>query len=270
MDSAELETDKKGMPLWKFLALLAAFAWVLRSFIVAPFMIPSGSMMPTMLVGDYLFVSKWPYGYSKWSFPLQIPSFEGRILESMPERGDIVVFQSPDASKEIVVKRVIGLPGDEIEMRSGHVVLNGTPLPKERMRDFGLQISQNSPCNVAAGARPFIEPDGEGGEICRYPAYRETLPSGRSYTVLDQVDGYADALGPFTVPEGHLFMLGDNRDASGDSRFSISDGGVGYLPMENVIGRAEMNFWSTDGSASYFLPWTWFTALRGSRVGVTY
>ena len=265
MTEKSAEEPKKG-GLLKFLLLLALFAWVLRSFIVAPFMIPSGSMLPTMLVGDYLFVSKWPYGYSKHSFPFGIPSFDGRVLEDYPEHGDVVVFASPVDGK-VVVKRVIGLPGDNVEMRDGTLILNGAPVPKVKLRDFALEVSPNSPCTVASGARQFIEPDADGNQICRYPAYKETLPNGVSYSVLDQSDTVGDNVGPFIVQPGYLFLMGDNRDASGDSRFASS---LGQVPIENVMGRAEMNFWSTDGSSSYVLPWTWFTAMRGNRIGVTY
>lgn len=266
MTEKSAKEPKKG-GLVKFLILLALFAWILRSFIVAPFSIPSGSMMPTMLVGDYLFVSKWPYGYSKHSFPLGIPSFDGRVMEDYPEHGDVVVFSSPTEPGKVVVKRVIGLPGDSVEMRDGTLILNGAAVPKEKLRDFQLEVSPNSPCNVAPGARQFIEPNAEGVDLCRYPAFRETLPNGVSYTVLDQAETSGDNVGPFIVQEGFVFLMGDNRDASGDSRFATS---LGQVPIENLMGRAEMNFWSTDGSSSYFLPWTWFTALRGSRVGVTY
>lgn len=269
MTDKSADEPKKGS-LLKFLLLLAFFAYVLRTFVVAPFMIPSGSMLPTMWVGDYLFVSKWPYGYSRYSFPLGIPAFEGRIFEDLPERGDVVVFQSPVVDGRVVVKRVIGLPGDSVEMRGGTLILNGAPVEKKRLRDFGLVVSENSPCKVAPGARQFVEPGPGGEEICRYPAYRETLPGGKSYVVLDQAETFGDDIGPFNVPEGHVFLMGDNRDASGDSRFAGAVGGLGPVPVGHLIGRAEMNFWSTDGSANMILPWTWLSALRGSRVGISY
>ncbi|MBB3764028.1 signal peptidase I [Sphingomicrobium lutaoense] len=265
-DAAE---PKKGSVL-KFLLLLAFFAYVLRTFLVAPFMIPSGSMLPTMWVGDYLFVSKWPYGYSRYSFPLGIPDFEGRIFESLPERGDVAVFHSPVVEGRVVVKRVIGLPGDTVETRGGTLILNGEAVPRERLRDFALTISPNSPCKVVPGASQFVEPGPGETQICRYPAYRETLPNGKSYVVLDQAATPGDEAGPFTVPQGHVFLMGDNRDDSGDSRFAGAVGGLGPVPVENLMGRAEMNFWSTDGSASLLLPWTWFSALRGSRIGISY
>ena len=266
----EKAPEKKGSFV-RFLVTLAIFAWFLRSLIVAPFVIPSGSMLPTMWVGDYLFVAKWPYGYSRYSFMFDFPNFDGRIFQSMPERGDVVVFRPPGQEESDFVKRLIGLPGDTIEMRNGTLVLNGKVVKKERMRDFVLPLSPNSPCEVVPGATRFVESDGKGGEQCRYPAYLETLPTGRSYVVLDQVDNpEADYFGPVTVPEGHVFMMGDNRDDSLDSRFSAAVGGVGFVPMDHLVGRAMGNFWSTDGSASWIKPWTWFTALRASRLGISY
>ena len=258
--------------LIRFIIGLAVFAWVLRSFIVAPFSIPSGSMLPTMQIGDHLFVSKWPYGYSSFSFPLQIPSFEGRVFGDDPERGDVVVFRPPGQEDSDFVKRVIGLPGDRIEIREGRVVLNGELLPRERLeRDFASTVSPNSPCRVVQGGSRFVQPGPDGSQLCLYPAYRETLPGGRSYQVLDQLTGSpGDDRAPVTVPDGHFFLMGDNRDDSLDSRFLPIGGGVGMVPHENIVGRAEFNFWSTDGSASWFLPWTWFTAARWERLGMGY
>ncbi|WP_407696405.1 signal peptidase I [Sphingomicrobium astaxanthinifaciens] len=267
--------DKKPETLGsmtRFLLGLALFAWILRSLVVAPFSIPSGSMLPTMWIGDYLFVGKWPYGYSKYSFPLGIPPIEGRILADDPERGDIVVFRPPGQEDTDYVKRVIGLPGDRIELRDGVVVLNGTPIERQRLgRDFALPISPNSPCKVVEGGERFVQPGADGVDRCHYPAFRETLPSGRSYTVLDQRRAsIGDDRAPLTVPAGHYFLMGDNRDDSLDSRFPPAVGGVGLVPQQNLVGRALGNFWSTDGSASWFLPWTWLTALRPGRIGVGY
>ncbi|WP_265570362.1 signal peptidase I [Sphingomicrobium nitratireducens] len=268
---ADETPEKKEGSLWRFLIGLAIFAWILRSFIVAPFSIPSGSMLPTMMIGDYLFVAKWPYGYSRYSFPLQIPSFDGRVLENVPERGDVVVFRPPGQEDVDFVKRVIGLPGDTIEVRMGTVILNGKPIPKQRLANFAMPISENSPCRVVGNAVPQVRSLEDGTEACLYPAYRETLPGGRSYVVLDQVNTpAADTYGPITVPAGHVFLMGDNRDDSLDSRFSPFQGGIGFVPIENLVGRAIGNFWSTDGSANYLLPWTWLTALRPGRIGVGY
>ncbi len=269
--TAEGETPvepKKGGTL-RFLLLLALFAWGFRSFVIAPFSIPSGSMLPTLYIGDYLAVAKWPYGYSRFSFPFQFPSFEGRILSNVPSRGDVVVFRPPGGDMEFI-KRVIGVPGDTIEVRGGILVLNGRQLTREALRPFAMRISANSPCKVVPPAQPMVT--GSQGEFyCLYPAYRETLPGGPSYTVLDQVESpRADDFPAVTVPEGHVFMMGDNRDDSLDSRFSTVEGGIGFVPIENLVGRAMFTFWSTDGSSSYIKPWTWFTALRGGRIGNGY
>ena len=252
----------------KSLAILAILAWILRSLIVAPFSIPSGSMLPTMMIGDYLFVSKWPYGYSRLSFLFGFPSFDGRIFGSMPERGDIVVFLGPE--KADVVKRVIGLPGDIVAVQGGQIVLNGKTIPRERVNDVLIPISPNSPCRVIPPAVVMVRPMADGERGCTYPAYRETLPSGRNYVVLDQVDNSdGDYFGPMTVPNGSIFVMGDNRDDSGDSRFDPPNG-VGLVPIDRVVGRAELAFWSTDGSASWINPISWFTALRTDRLGTDY
>jgi signal peptidase I len=225
-------------------------------------------MLPTLYIGDYVTVAKWPYGYSRFSFPWGIPSFSGRVLEHLPKRGDVVVFRHPTEDSDLI-KRVIGLPGDTVELRGGELILNGRRLPREDLPPYQLPMSPNTPCRVVPPATPFVASAGDQS-FCVLPAYRETLPGGPSYTVLDQVASAADDFGAVRVPPGHVFLMGDNRDDSLDSRFPQSVGGIGMVPVENLIGRATFTFWSTDGSASYWKPWTWFTALRGGRVGNGY
>jgi len=261
---------KENGSLIRFLLILALAAWALRSFVVAPFSIPSGSMLPTLYVGDYLLVAKWPYGFSRYSFPFTFPPIKGRIVAKLPRRGDVAVFRPVGADIDFV-KRVIGLPGDTVEVKGGMLVLNGRPLPRQTLKPFAMPVSANSPCKVVPPASPFVATLGEGRAYCLYPAYRETLPGGPSYTVLDQVDNpRADDFPAVKVPRGHLFLMGDNRDDSLDSRFSPAEGGIGLVPIENLVGRALVTFWSTDGSASYAKPWTWFTALRTDRIGNGY
>ena len=254
----------------RFLLYLFVGALLLRSFVIAPFSIPSGSMLPNLMIGDYLFIAKWPYGYSRHSLPFGIGGFEGRVPAGLPDRGDIVVFRYPGPRDEDYVKRVIGLPGDRIEVRDGVVILNGAPVERRRIADYAMEVSPNSPCRGAAEAVRRIA--GEGGRtLCLYPRFRETLPGGRGYDVIDQLpDSEADLFGPITVPRGRLFVMGDNRDDSMDSRFSLERDGVGLLPVENVLGEALICFWSTDGSAEWAKPWTWFPAARWARIGGTY
>ncbi len=267
---SETEADPPAKKGWgstlRFLLLLAFIAWAVRSFLFAPFSIPSTSMLPALYVGDYVLVSKWPYGYSRYSFPLRFPPFEGRVFARLPGRGDVVVFRPTGARTEFV-KRVIGLPGDSVELRGGMLVLNGEAIPREPFGNFALPITPNSQCLVMPPATPFIVRT-ERGDMCLYPAFLERLPDGPVYRVIDQVDiPRFDDVPAVLVPEGHLFMLGDNRDQSLDSRFSIAEGGVGLVPIESLVGRGSSIFWSTDGSAVYWKPWTWFTALRGDRLG---
>jgi signal peptidase I len=266
--ATQAEPKKEGLrETTRFLLLLFVFALVLRSFIVAPFSIPSGSMLPTMMIGDYLFVAKWPYGYSRFSLPFGLGRFDGRILAEPPERGDIAVFRYPGGGDDDYVKRVIGLPGDTLQMRGGALWLNGKEVPQVRVADWLMPITTNSPCRTVAPEVARVVEDEEGRRWCAYERYRETLPGGRSYYVLDQIDGMADDTPLFVVPEGHYFMMGDNRDDSLDSRFTLAAEGVGYLPADHLIGEASIIFFSTDGSAEWLKPWTWATAARWSRIG---
>ena len=254
--------------LARFLLTLAVLAWAVRSFVAAPFSIPSGSMLPTLYIGDYLIVAKWPYGYSRYSFPFQVRSFSGRILGHMPGRGDVVVFRHP-SEKSDLIKRVIGVRGDTVELRRGRLILNGRPVARSPLPPYKLPVSANTPCNMVPPATPQVVQVGRQ-PYCVIPAYRETLPGGPSYTVLDQTLTEADDFGPVKVPAGRVFLMGDNRDDSLDSRFPTDVGGIGMVPVENLIGRAKVTFWSTDGTASYWKPWTWFSALRGRRIGNGY
>ena len=254
----------------RFLLLLFLFALMLRSFIVAPFSIPSGSMLPTMMIGDYLFVAKWPYGYSRFSLPFGIGGFDGRILGDTPERGDIAVFRYPGGGDDDYVKRVIGLPGDTVQMRGGALWLNGEEVPRVRVADWLMPVTPNSPCRTVDPAMARIVTDEHGSRFCAFDRYRETLPNGRSHYILDQMDGVADETPVQVVPEGHYFMMGDNRDDSLDSRFSLAEEGVGFLPADYLIGEALIVFFSTDGSAEWLKPWTWVSAARWDRIGETY
>jgi signal peptidase I len=259
--------ERSGWGFVRFILGIALLAWAIRSLLFAPFSIPSVSMLPTLHVGDYLLVAKWPYGYSRYSFPLGIPSFDGRILSDLPERGDVVVFRGPGGVD--FVKRVIGLPGDTVALRGGMPVLNGRPIRRGATEPVAVPVSANSPCRRITKGGVAIAAVEDGA--CRYRAYRETLPNGASYRVIDQLENpRADEVPPTLVPEGHLFLMGDNRDDSLDSRFATREGGVGLVPVENVLGRATIIYWSTDGTAVYWKPWTWFSALRVDRLGTSF
>ncbi len=248
----------------EFLVKLVLVVLVIRSLVVATFSIPSESMLPRLMVGDYLFVQKWPYGYSRHSFPFSPPIGGGRFMGALPARGDVVVFKAPPANKVDYIKRVIGLPGDTVQMRGGQLFLNGVAVPKQRVDDFVAPVTANSPCF----APEFSEAASDGSTRCRYPRYRETLPGGKSYDVLDVAQTDADDTRVFRVPAGHLFLMGDDRDKSADSRFPAIEGnGIGFVPVENLEGRAWVSVFSTDGSANWLLPWTWVTAARWHRIG---
>lgn len=234
----------------------------IRVVVFEPFNIPSESMLPTLMVGDYLVVSKYPYGYSRHSLPFSLNLFDGRILESQVRRGDVVVFKRPLDKRTDYIKRIMGLPGDRIQMKGGQLFLNGKAVRRERVKDFVVQVSPNTRCK---NGTQFQFTQADGSVVCRYPQYRETLPSGVRYMTLDLYEnGPSDNTRVFVVPQGHYFAMGDNRDNSADSRRSITEG-VGFVPAENLVGRAEILFFSTDGSASWWQPWYWYQASRGER-----
>ena len=200
-------------------------AAVIRSFLFEPFSIPSGSMMPTLLVGDYLFVSKYAYGYSRYSFPFSLPLFSGRILARPPKQGDVVVFRLPSDTSTDYVKRIVGLPGDRVQVIHGILHVNGKAAERTFLGDYQMNSGFGQPR--------------------RYREYRETLPDGVQHLILEVSDeAPMDNTDVYTVPEGSVFAMGDNRDSSRDSRFL---GDVGYIPIENIVGRAEIIFFSLDG-----------------------
>ena len=245
--------DKAAKPKqgesWTELAKTVIYAGLIaitiRTFLFQPFNIPSASMEGTLKIGDYLFVEKFAYGYSRYTFPFGAWPFgslmHGRIFFRHPHRGDVIVFKFPQDDKTDFIKRLIGLPGDRIQMRDGVLWLNDKPIPKVRVQDYIEHI------------------DGFEHHV---PQYRETLPSGKSYLVLDRdPDGPLDNTGVYVVPPGHYFMMGDNRDNSADSRSE-----VGYVPAINLEGKAEFRFFSTNGTARFWQVWKWPFAIRYSRI----
>jgi signal peptidase I len=251
----------RGELRYTALLLLAVFA--IWSFVAKPFYIPSESMLPMLLVGDRLVVTKYPYGYSYLSpFVRLLPRLEGRLFGRLPARGDVVVLKSPGDGSDWI-KRVIGLPGDTVEMQDGVLFLNGIKVSKLPAAPAAIRESANTRCVRMEFRKPAA-----GGTVCQYPRFIETLPGGRRYAVLDI--GYApgvDDFGPSQVPAGHLFLMGDNRDNSADSRVQVIDGGLGMVPVENIIGRAEFITFSVDGSARLFSPASWLSSLRTERSG---
>jgi signal peptidase I len=219
-------------------------ALIVRIFLFQPFNIPSGSMIPTLLIGDYLFVSKYSYGYSRYSFPFGLNLFSGRVWAGEPKRGDVVVFKLPRDNETDYIKRLIGLPGDEIQMIDGVLHINGQAVPKEKIDDYVV-----------------TDPSGRERQLARY---RETLPNGVSYPVLDFVQSsFGDNTEVYKVPENHFFMMGDNRDNSTDSRF-LSE--VGFVPFENLVGKAQIIFFSIDEDSSFWQFWKWPASVRWSRL----
>ena len=225
-------------------ALLIALG--IRTVAFEPFNIPSGSMIPTLLVGDYLFVSKYSYGYSRYSLPLSPRLWSGRILGHVPERGDVAVFRLPREPSTNYIKRIVGLPGDRVQMRGGELLINGTQVPRTRT---GVFTAVN-----------------EYGQAKEAGKYTEVLPNGRQHELLKYFDrGGLNDTEEFKVPEGHVFAMGDNRDDSQDSRLPSSVG-VGFVPMENLVGRAEFIFFSVDATAPWWQVWEWPFEIRWSRL----
>ena len=246
--------------------LLAVFAF--HSFIAKPFYIPSESMMPNLLVGDRLVVSKYPYGWnwSSVSFHLA-PRGDWRVMGSTPEYGDIVIPVHPERDEDYI-KRVVALPGDRIAVQNGRIILNGAPVEQKVEPAIALPLDANSRCD-GFGFDDFRAQNDAGGDVCRVPVLRETLPNGATYLVIDHQNQQLDNFAEITIPEGHVFVMGDNRDHSSDSReLAHPQGLLGPVPLENIGGRAEFITFSLDGTTS-LNPVTWWTSLREGRAWST-
>jgi signal peptidase I len=239
------KVEAKPNALWENIKVIIQaliLAMVIRTVLFQPFTIPSGSMMPTLLVGDYIFVNKFAYGYSKYSLPFSPDIFSGRLFGADPKRGDIVVFRFPPNPEVDYIKRCIGLPGDHIQVTDGVLYVNGKPVPKVADGTFTSDYK--------------LDP---GADV---PVFRETLDSGKTYDTLDQSPvSRGDNTREFIVPEGHYFMMGDNRDNSLDSRFD-----VGFVPAENLVGRASVIFFSLGNDTSFREIWKWPTNMRWDRL----
>jgi signal peptidase I len=284
----EAKKESRGQALWRE---IKGLAWVLvavllfHSFVAKPFYIPSESMMPNLLTGDRLVVTKYPYGWSyvsptipnpaaivrnlltgsgePWSVTL--PFSGGRVLGSLPQRGDVVIVTPPGGNQDYI-KRVIGLPGDTVEVRDGRLILNGTPVQAEPRAPAMIPVDSNSPCGTGHFFYDRIVRT-EQGDFCRLPIVRETLPGGVSYDTVDDGPSQGDDFAPVRIPAGRVFLMGDNRDHSADSRFSLVEQGLGGpVPWENIGGRAEFITFSLDGTTA-LNPLTWLPAFRDGRAG---
>ncbi len=237
-----MQEEESWVDTVKTLVYAILIAVLIRTFWVEPFKIPSGSMYPTLYVGDFLFVSKYTYGYSKHSFPFSMPLFEGRIWADEPKQGDVVIFKYPQDNSTDFIKRVIGLPGDKIKLEKGRLFINGQQLPREELEDFVVRDAK--------------------GNAERYHQYIETLPNGVKHKILEVSDNeMEDNVEELVVPEGHYFMMGDNRDRSDDSRVS-----VGFVPFENLVGRARFLFFSQNPEYDWYKPWIWPKKIRWKRL----
>jgi len=231
----------------KTIVYAVVIAVAVRTIAFEPFNIPSASMIPTLLVGDYLFVSKYSYGYSKYSLPLSPNMFSGRILGRLPRRGDVAVFKFPSNPSIDYIKRIVGLPGDRIQMKAGLLYINGEELGRDYVEDI-----------VAVDEHEIQTSEKE---------YSETLPGGRVHLIAKTADhGGKNDTEEYVVPPDHVFGMGDNRDNSSDSRFSPMDGGVGFIPVENLVGRAEFVFFSIEQTAPWWQVWEWPGEIRWSRL----
>ena len=231
----------------KTIVYALAIALFLRVLLFQPFTIPSASMEPTLLQGDYIIVSKFSYGYSRHSVPFSPPLFDGRVMERIPQRGDIIVFKLPRDGRTDYIKRLIGLPGDRVQVKGGALYINGAPVPREQLEPVQLDSGY-----------------GFSREVARF---REAFDNGRKFVTYDigaEGDPRMDNTGVYVVPEGHYFFMGDNRDNSLDSRVP-SEFGVGFVPAENLVGKAQIILLSWDKEATLFKPWTWVLNARPSR-----
>lgn len=269
---APIDVQRELVDFGKFLLKFALIVLIIRSFIISSFNIPSESMQPRLLIGDYLIVNKAAYGWTRHSLPFSWPLISGRILARAPERGDVVVFKHPVDNVDYI-KRVIGLPGDRIQVVDGVVRINGVEIPRRRIADLVIPVTDNMvataqenlshPCDDIAYERIV-----RGQRFCRYPRYVETLPNGVSYAVLDISLSEKDFTGVYEVGEGRMFVMGDNRDRSYDSRFDPESGkGVGVVSQQLLVGEAAVTIFSTDGSARWYNPISWFSATRWNRIG---
>ena len=255
------------------LALMLLAVLIFHSFIAKPFYIPSTSMMPSLQVGDRLVVSKFPYGWSWASISFHLaPRGEWRIWDETPKYGDIVIPVHPERDEDYI-KRVVALPGDTIEVRDGHIILNGTPIRREVVPPVRIPYEPELLCNgrpCLASLDNYKVRTANGEQFYEPPTYRETLPNGATYLTIDhERNGLYDYAGPFEVPEGHVFVMGDNRDSSADSRAPIENQGLGgSIPLENIGGRAEFITFSLDGSTT-LNPISWWTSLRSGRSWMT-
>lgn len=237
-----MEKEESLMDTVKTVVYAIVIAILIRTFLFEPFKIPSGSMYPTLYVGDYLFVSKYTYGYSKHSMPFSLPLFNGRIWADMPKRGDVVVFKFPQDNKTDFIKRIIGLPGDKVRMINGRLFINGKMVDRDEKEDFVVRDEQ--------------------GNAERFHQYIETLPEGKSHKIIEVSDIQAEDDTPeVTVPQGSFFVMGDNRDKSNDSRVD-----VGFVPFENLVGKARILFFSHNDEGAWYKPWTWPKKIRWDRL----